>query len=260
MPVLSEYIVSSDRNKLEKDKSNDELNKDNLKTIEGSGKVFVEGNFQKSESSSYDNQEKTSIGKEMHTQPEASTSSSPSFYLPIGNEYLSIRNTMLHNAAALRERNELNFNSESEFFNPFLRDKNFLDIPSSSHNFVLDDSDIIKQQNHNLYSQFHGINFEANRKRRFSASSLPVSTISAFSAFTTPKQSETKPSKRSVCQLLMNSSIMFGREFCYAVEGGLTTPILLSIGLPLNMYSLVWVISPILGFILQPIMGSMSDR
>uniref|UniRef100_H2YY27 Major facilitator superfamily (MFS) profile domain-containing protein n=1 Tax=Ciona savignyi TaxID=51511 RepID=H2YY27_CIOSA len=68
------------------------------------------------------------------------------------------------------------------------------------------------------------------------------------------------PPKRSKCQMFMNSAIMFGREFCYAVEAGLTTPILLSIGLPSNLYSLVWVISPILGFVLQPIVGNLSDR
>uniref|UniRef100_H2Y2P9 Membrane-associated transporter protein n=1 Tax=Ciona intestinalis TaxID=7719 RepID=H2Y2P9_CIOIN len=68
------------------------------------------------------------------------------------------------------------------------------------------------------------------------------------------------PPKRTRCQMMMNSAIMFGREFCYAVEAGLTTPILLSIGLPSNMYSLVWVISPIMGFVLQPIIGNLSDR
>lgn len=97
------------------------------------------------------------------------------------------------------------------------------------------------------------------RRRRDSIGSLPASTISAFSAFSRPAN-DLPPPKRTTFQMVMNSSIMFGREFCYAVEAGLTTPILLSIGLPSNMYSLVWVISPILGFILQPVIGSVSDR
>lgn len=90
--------------------------------------------------------------------------------------------------------------------------------------------------------------------------SLPVSSVTAFSGFTTASSTSTIKPKRSRFQIFMNSIIMFGREFCYAIEAGLTTPILLSIGLPLNLYSIVWAISPILGFVLQPIIGSLSDR
>ncbi|XP_019642369.1 PREDICTED: membrane-associated transporter protein-like [Branchiostoma belcheri] len=53
---------------------------------------------------------------------------------------------------------------------------------------------------------------------------------------------------------------MLGREFCYAVEAALVTPILLTIGLPKDLYSVVWIISPVLGFLLQPVLGSYSDR
>eukprot|EP00062_Callorhinchus_milii_P017439 gi/632969869/ref/XP_007901322.1/ PREDICTED: membrane-associated transporter protein [Callorhinchus milii] len=56
------------------------------------------------------------------------------------------------------------------------------------------------------------------------------------------------------------SLVMFGREFCYAVEAAFVTPVLLSIGLPRSLYSLVWLISPAVGFILQPIIGSASDH
>ncbi|XP_066292611.1 membrane-associated transporter protein-like [Branchiostoma lanceolatum] len=65
---------------------------------------------------------------------------------------------------------------------------------------------------------------------------------------------------RTTCELLLNSSIMLGREFCYAVEAALVTPILLTIGLPKDLYSVVWIISPVLGFVLQPVLGSYSDR
>ncbi|KAG7255074.1 hypothetical protein CRUP_000442, partial [Coryphaenoides rupestris] len=47
--------------------------------------------------------------------------------------------------------------------------------------------------------------------------------------------------------------------FCYAVEAAFVTPVLLSVGLPRSLYSLVWLISPILGFLLQPVIGSASD-
>jgi len=97
----------------------------------------------------------------------------------------------------------------------------------------------------------------ARRKTR--SQSVCSFTVSTFSAFSCGMRDNTQP-KRSRRQLMMNSAIMFGREFCYAVEAGWTTPILLSIGLPANLYSLAWVISPILGFVLQPIVGNLSDR
>lgn len=68
-----------------------------------------------------------------------------------------------------------------------------------------------------------------------------------------------EPPRRSLGCLILHSLVMFGREFCYAVEAAFVTPVLLSVGLPRSMYSLVWLISPILGFLLQPIIGSTSD-
>ncbi|XP_039946266.1 membrane-associated transporter protein isoform X3 [Hirundo rustica] len=68
------------------------------------------------------------------------------------------------------------------------------------------------------------------------------------------------PRRRAVGRLIMHSMAMFGREFCYAVEAAFVTPVLLSVGLPKNLYSLVWLISPILGFVLQPVVGSASDH
>uniref|UniRef100_H3B1P5 Solute carrier family 45 member 2 n=2 Tax=Latimeria chalumnae TaxID=7897 RepID=H3B1P5_LATCH len=69
-----------------------------------------------------------------------------------------------------------------------------------------------------------------------------------------------EPEKRSTGRLIMHSMAMFGREFCYAVEAAFVTPVLLSVGLPRSLYSLVWLISPVLGFILQPVIGSASDH
>ncbi|KAM6302157.1 membrane-associated transporter protein [Podargus strigoides] len=68
------------------------------------------------------------------------------------------------------------------------------------------------------------------------------------------------PRKRAVGRLIMHSMAMFGREFCYAVEAAFVTPVLLSVGLPKSLYSLVWLISPVLGFVLQPVVGSASDH
>uniref|UniRef100_A0A8D0HIS2 Solute carrier family 45 member 2 n=1 Tax=Sphenodon punctatus TaxID=8508 RepID=A0A8D0HIS2_SPHPU len=66
--------------------------------------------------------------------------------------------------------------------------------------------------------------------------------------------------KKPTGKLVMHSMAMFGREFCYAVEAAFVTPVLLSVGLPKSLYSLVWLISPILGFVLQPVVGSASDH
>ncbi|XP_068107349.1 membrane-associated transporter protein [Hyperolius riggenbachi] len=69
-----------------------------------------------------------------------------------------------------------------------------------------------------------------------------------------------EPPRRSTGRLIMHSMAMFGREFCYAVEAAFVTPVLLSVGLPKSLYSFVWLISPILGFVLQPVVGSASDH
>ncbi|ERE81447.1 membrane-associated transporter protein [Cricetulus griseus] len=66
--------------------------------------------------------------------------------------------------------------------------------------------------------------------------------------------------KRSTGRLVMHSMAMFGREFCYAVEAAYVTPVLLSLGLPKSLYSMVWLLSPTLGFLLQPVVGSVSDH
>uniref|UniRef100_A0A8C6PLC0 Solute carrier family 45 member 4 n=1 Tax=Nothobranchius furzeri TaxID=105023 RepID=A0A8C6PLC0_NOTFU len=53
---------------------------------------------------------------------------------------------------------------------------------------------------------------------------------------------------------------MFGREFCYAMETALVMPVLLQIGLPEQYYSLTWFLSPVLGLMFTPLIGSASDR
>ncbi|XP_068430742.1 membrane-associated transporter protein [Clinocottus analis] len=68
-----------------------------------------------------------------------------------------------------------------------------------------------------------------------------------------------EPPRRSRGRLVLHGTVMFGREFCYAVEAAFVTPVLLSVGLPRSLYSLVWLISPVLGFLLQPVIGSASD-
>uniref|UniRef100_H3C9N8 Solute carrier family 45 member 4 n=1 Tax=Tetraodon nigroviridis TaxID=99883 RepID=H3C9N8_TETNG len=59
---------------------------------------------------------------------------------------------------------------------------------------------------------------------------------------------------------VMHGAVMFGREFCYAMETALVTPVLLQIGLPEQYHSLTWFLSPVLGLIFTPLIGSASDR
>eukprot|EP00058_Branchiostoma_floridae_P007118 XP_002592606.1 hypothetical protein BRAFLDRAFT_286919 [Branchiostoma floridae] len=58
----------------------------------------------------------------------------------------------------------------------------------------------------------------------------------------------------------MNGSILLGREFCYALEAALVLPVLMTIGMPRELYSIVWLIPPVFGFIFVPLIGSVSDH
>lgn len=53
--------------------------------------------------------------------------------------------------------------------------------------------------------------------------------------------------QRSFLELVFNGCILFGLEFSYAMETAYVTPVLLQMGLPDQLYGMVWFISPILG-------------
>ncbi|XP_069774757.1 proton-associated sugar transporter A isoform X3 [Narcine bancroftii] len=67
------------------------------------------------------------------------------------------------------------------------------------------------------------------------------------------------PLRHSFWKLLFNGCILFGIEFSYAMETAYVTPVLLQMGLPDELYGMVWFISPILGFLVQPLLGAWSD-
>lgn len=56
------------------------------------------------------------------------------------------------------------------------------------------------------------------------------------------------------------SCSVFALEFGYAAETAYVTPILFSLGLPVGGVALVWAMGPLVGVVLQPLLGSMSDR
>ncbi|ESO93540.1 hypothetical protein LOTGIDRAFT_119222 [Lottia gigantea] len=67
-------------------------------------------------------------------------------------------------------------------------------------------------------------------------------------------------SKKSKLQLIRLSAAVCGIELCYAAETAFVSPVLLKLGVPVALMTLVWCVSPILGFFLVPLMGSLSDR
>lgn len=56
------------------------------------------------------------------------------------------------------------------------------------------------------------------------------------------------------------SCIVVGIEFAYAAETAFVSPILLKIGIQHEHMTMVWGLSPLLGFFLAPLLGSISDR
>ncbi|KAL4229126.1 hypothetical protein ACF0H5_012164 [Mactra antiquata] len=66
--------------------------------------------------------------------------------------------------------------------------------------------------------------------------------------------------RKSRAQLIRLSAAVCGIELCYAAETAFVSPILLKLGVPVAFMTLVWCVSPFLGFFLVPIMGSLSDR
>ena len=66
--------------------------------------------------------------------------------------------------------------------------------------------------------------------------------------------------RKTRAQLIRLSAAVCGIELCYAAETAFVSPILLKLGVPVALMTLVWCVSPLLGFFCVPIMGSLSDR
>ncbi|XP_070072328.1 proton-associated sugar transporter A isoform X2 [Drosophila takahashii] len=61
-------------------------------------------------------------------------------------------------------------------------------------------------------------------------------------------------------ELIRVSAAVMGIEFSYAAETAFVSPTLLKIGVEHQHMTLVWALSPLVGFFLCPILGSLSDR
>ncbi|XP_035778314.1 proton-associated sugar transporter A-like [Anopheles albimanus] len=61
-------------------------------------------------------------------------------------------------------------------------------------------------------------------------------------------------------ELVRVSAAVMGIEFSYAAETAFVSPTLLKIGVEHQHMTLVWCLSPLVGFFLTPVLGSLSDR
>jgi len=61
-------------------------------------------------------------------------------------------------------------------------------------------------------------------------------------------------------RLLLLSCAVCGIELCYAAETAFVSPILLRLGIPTVYATLTWCLSPLLGLVIGPVLGSLSDR
>lgn len=66
--------------------------------------------------------------------------------------------------------------------------------------------------------------------------------------------------RKTRAQFVRLSAAVCGIEFCYAAETAFVSPTLLKIGVHVAYMSLIWCLSPLLGFLLVPLLGSLSDR
>lgn len=66
--------------------------------------------------------------------------------------------------------------------------------------------------------------------------------------------------RKTRAELIRISAAVMGIEFSYAAETAFVSPTLLKIGVDHQRMTLVWALSPLVGFFVTPILGSISDR
>ncbi|XP_014216103.1 proton-associated sugar transporter A [Copidosoma floridanum] len=66
--------------------------------------------------------------------------------------------------------------------------------------------------------------------------------------------------RKTRSELVRISAAVMGIEFSYAAETAFVSPTLLKIGVDHQHMTLVWALSPLVGFFVTPILGSVSDR
>uniref|UniRef100_A0A8W7PAA1 Major facilitator superfamily (MFS) profile domain-containing protein n=1 Tax=Anopheles coluzzii TaxID=1518534 RepID=A0A8W7PAA1_ANOCL len=66
--------------------------------------------------------------------------------------------------------------------------------------------------------------------------------------------------KKTLLDFVRLSFVIMGIEIVYSAETAFVTPILLGIGIEHQLMTIVWGISPLIGFIVSPFLGTFSDR
>lgn len=66
--------------------------------------------------------------------------------------------------------------------------------------------------------------------------------------------------RKSTIEFLKLSAAVMGIEFAYSIETAFVSPILLELGIEHERMTLVWALSPLLGLLFAPFLGSLSDR
>ncbi|KAJ8914994.1 hypothetical protein NQ315_002519 [Exocentrus adspersus] len=66
--------------------------------------------------------------------------------------------------------------------------------------------------------------------------------------------------RKSTRELIRISAAVMGIEFSYAAETAFVSPTLLKIGVEHEHMTLIWALSPLIGFFLTPVLGCLSDR
>lgn len=66
--------------------------------------------------------------------------------------------------------------------------------------------------------------------------------------------------RKSLWEMTRLSFAIMGIEFTYAALTAFVSPVLLELGVNYQQMTMVWAISPVIGFFLSPVMGSLSDR
>uniref|UniRef100_A0A182Q3U6 Sucrose transporter n=1 Tax=Anopheles farauti TaxID=69004 RepID=A0A182Q3U6_9DIPT len=66
--------------------------------------------------------------------------------------------------------------------------------------------------------------------------------------------------KKTLLDFVRLSFVIMGIEIVYSAETAFVTPILLGIGIEHQLMTIVWGISPLVGFVVSPFLGTFSDR
>ncbi|XP_049770444.1 membrane-associated transporter protein-like [Schistocerca cancellata] len=73
-------------------------------------------------------------------------------------------------------------------------------------------------------------------------------------------EGEVRERRKTFCELVRVSAAVAGIEFSYAAETAFVSPTLLQIGVAHRLMTLAWALSPLVGFFVTPLLGSLSDR